>query len=104
MSKLDLTRACPFASGVAKPDKMYVAPRPAVPFIKRLTKNRALVFTMAILGLTFVYTSSYGFVNTTGKPILFQDNYVIVVSLYSYVIGMITYFVKEYRQKKRKEI
>ena len=95
-----MVNACPFATGVAKPESM------AAPSTPRLTMSRLVNWKSGLLVLSFVslillYSHSYPSLNYSGTPFLFEDGFFIRMSLYTYVSSMLGFFIKKYRRDKR---
>jgi hypothetical protein len=95
-----IENACPYAPGAVKPESMPSA------IVKggwtvRIRNGKLLVLLFSILALTLLYGFSYSSLNWSGSPVLFQDGYVVKMSVYTYLLSMITYYFRGYRQKKR---
>ena len=92
--------ACPFAPGAVKPESIRVH-RDQPSLLKRILNKKTLFMILSLLALTILYSRSYSSLNWGGSPVLFQDWYIVKLSFYSYLSGMITYYFREYRNKKR---
>lgn len=96
-----IENACPYAPGVLKPDSMPT-PKGQTSPLRRLFNGKLLVLLICIAALTLLYSYCYQSLNWGGSPVLFQDWYIVKMSIYTYVSGMIAYFFREYRRKERK--
>lgn len=95
-----IENACPYAPGVVKPESIP-SPREQSNTVKRLLNGKLVLLVVSLVALTLLYSYSYPSLNWGGSPVLFQDWYIVKMSFYTYVTGMITYYFREYRQKKR---
>ncbi|MBN2336437.1 hypothetical protein JXL21_12840 [Candidatus Bathyarchaeota archaeon] len=102
MEQQRLVRACPFPPGVSKPRVEHV-PRRWGRTLSRVVSLRSMVLVMALVAVTYLYVDSYVIVNTTGTPVLFRDNYVLLLSLGSYVSIMVTWYIRRWKMKRRRE-
>jgi hypothetical protein len=95
-----IENACPYAPGELKPESM---PGPANNrgVLRRLRNGKTIALLFSIFALTLLYGYSYPSLNWGGSPVLFQDWYVVKMSIYTYLISMITYYFREYRTKNR---
>ena len=99
-----IENACPYAPGEVKPEVMQSALRQEV-FWVRFKNVKLLALLGSVLALTLMYSFSYPSLNWGGSPVLFQDWYIVKMSLYTYLLGMITYYFRAqaHQQKKNKE-
>ena len=95
-----IENACPYAPGVVKPESIP-SPREQSSMAKRVINRKSVLLVVSLVALTLLYRYSYPSLNWGGSPVLFQDWYIVKMSLYTYVTGMITYYIREYRLKKR---
>ena len=94
-----IKNACPFAPGAVKPDS-FGGPRDQSSVLKRLLNRKFLFLLISLIALTVLYGRSYSSLNWGGSPVLFQDGYIVKMSFYTYVSGMLSYFIRKYKQKK----
>lgn len=95
-----IENACPYAPGVVKPESIP-GPREQSGRVKRHLNGKLFLLVASLIALTLLYHYSYPSLNWGGSPVLFQDWYIVKMSLYTYVTGMITYYIREYRLKKK---
>ena len=93
--------ACPFAPGTAKPASMATPSLPRLTMRKRLVTWKSTILVLSFVSLVLLYNYSYPSLNFSGKPLLFEDWFFIKMSLYTYVTGMLGFFIKKYRRGKR---
>ena len=95
-----IENACPYAPGAIKPDSM---PRPQgqISILRKLFNGKFLLMLLSIVALTLLYSHSYPVLNWGGSPVLFQDWYIVKMSIYTYVSGMIAYYFREQRRKNK---
>ena len=94
-----IKNACPFAPGAVKPVSLGGS-RDQSRVLKRLLNRKFLFLLISLIALTVLYGRSYSTLNWGGSPVLFQDWYIVKMSFYTYVSGMLSYFIRRYRQKK----
>ena len=99
MEESSLIRACPFPPGVEKPEPVYSSKRYGREFLFNALTLRNLVLIFVLVAGMFLYVYSYESINTTGIPVLFRENYIILLGIYSYLSSMISWYIKNYRKK-----
>lgn len=94
-----IVKACPFAPGAVKPASIAVprAPRLAM---GRLVNRKSTFLVLSFVGLLLVYGYSYPSLNYPGTPFLYEESYFLKMSLYTYMSGMLGFFIKKYRRGK----
>jgi len=95
-----IKHACPFPPGVVKPESIQ-GPRDQSNLLKRILNKKTLFLIVSLIAVTILYSRSYSSLNWGGSPVLFQDWYIVKMSFYTYISGMITYYFREYRNKKK---
>jgi len=95
-----IENACPYAPGEVKPEVMKSAIRRDVSLM-RLKNVKLLALLGSVLALTLLYRYSYPSLNWGGSPVLFQDWYIVKMSLYTYLLGMITHYIRRYQKQNR---
>jgi hypothetical protein len=95
-----IKNACQFPPGEVKPESIH-GPRDQSSLLKRILNKKILVLLASLLALIIVYSRNYSSLNWGGSPVLFQDWYIVKMSFYTYISGMITYYFREYRPKKK---
>jgi hypothetical protein len=101
MEETKLFRACPFPPGIEKPDPVYRSKRHNRAFLSKSLnlRNSILVFTL-VAGM-FLYAYSFDSINTTGIPVLFRENYIVLLGVYSYLSSMISWYIKKYKEERK---
>ena len=94
-----IENACPFAPGEVKPKLMRNALKREGFF--RIGNLKLLLLMGSVLCLTILYSYSYSSLNWERSPFLFQDWYIVKMSIYTYLMGMITYYIRVYQKQKR---
>ena len=92
-----IENACPFAPGEVKPESMQSTLNHNV-WMRRFIIGKGLMLIGSILALTFLYGYSYTSLNWGGSQVLFQDWYIVKMSLCTYLISMITHYLKRYKK------
>ena len=95
-----IENACPFPPGAVKPETIQGS-RNQSSLLRRLLNKKTLFLIASMVALTILYTRNYESLNWRGSPVLFQDWYIVKMSFYTYLSGMITYYFREYRHKKK---
>jgi len=95
-----IENACPFPPGAVKPESIH-GPRDQSSLLKRILNKKTLFLIVSMIAVTILYSRSYSSFNWGGSPVLFQDWYIVKMSFYTYISGMITYYFREYRHKKK---
>jgi hypothetical protein len=95
-----IENACPFAPGVAKPESMQSTLSKGS-LMGKIRIGKVLILLGSIIALTLLYRYSYPSLNWGGSSVLFQDWYIVKMSIYTYLLGMITYYLKGYQKQKR---
>jgi len=93
-----IENACPFAPGEVKPESIKGLKNQSS-LLKHVLNKKTLVLIGSLIALIILYSRSYSSFNWDGSRVLFQDWYIVKMSFYTYLSGMITYYFKEYRQK-----
>jgi len=57
---------------------------------------------LAFLSVTYLYVNSYGLINTTGEPVLFRDNFFVLLSLGSYFAVMLMWYIRRWKSERRR--
>ena len=91
--------ACPFPPGEPKPDAMEAAPRRRQP--RALLGRRLLTLALALIALVSLYVYRSPAMSPNAKPLLYQENFAIRLSLYTYASVMLTHFIRRYRGRSR---
>jgi len=91
--------ACPFPPGEPKPEAMEHAPRRINP--RALLNRRSLALTLAFFALVALYVYGSPGMSSNTESLLNQKNFVISLSLYTYVSVMLTHFIKLYKKKQK---
>ena len=92
-----IVNACPFAPGAVKPASMAV-PRLAVG--KGLVNRKSAFLALLFVGLVLLYGYSYPSLNYSVTPFPYDDGYFLRMSLYTYAVSMLGFFIKKYRRGK----
>ena len=95
-----IENACQFPPGAVKPESIQ-GPRDQSSLLKKILNKRTLFLIVSLLALTVLYSRNYSSFNWGGSPVLFQDWYIVKMSFYTYISGMITYYFREHRRKKK---
>ena len=95
-----IENACQFPPGATKPESIQ-GPRDQSNLLKKVLNIRILFLIVSLLALTVLYSRNYSSLNWGGSPVLFQDWYIVKMSFYTYISGMITYYFREHRHKKK---
>lgn len=95
-----IENACPYAPDAVKPESIP-GPRNQSNILKKILNKKSALLIASLLALTVLYTRNYSSLHWEGSPVLFQDWYIVKLSLYSYLTGMITYFVRKYRKERK---
>ncbi len=95
-----IKNACPFAPGEIKPESMPTK-QTREGFLKSLANKKTLLLVFCLVLLMLLYTSNYNELYMGGSSVLFQDGYIIKMSFYTYVSGLISFFIREHRRKNR---
>ena len=96
-----LTYACPFAPGAAKPESMVSPSFPRLTLRRRLVNRKSGLLVLSFVSLVLLYGYCYPSMSYSGTPFLFEDDFFIRMSLYSYVTSMLGFYIKKYRRGKR---
>jgi hypothetical protein len=94
-----IKNACPFAPEAVKPVSIQ-SPRDRASVLKRFLNRKKLILLLSIVALTIVYSLNYSSLTWGGSSVLFQDWYIVKMSFYTYISGMVAHFIREYRIKK----
>ncbi len=96
-----IENACPFAPGASKPQSM---PSPIKRSESLLSKGnvKKIIMILSILVLVLLYAQNGPSPYWSGSSIWFQDWYIAKIGLYSYLIVMIPFYFREYRQIEKK--
>jgi hypothetical protein len=95
-----IENACPFAPDEIKPEVMTSASN-SKGWIYKLINFKLIFVFLTLLALTLLYNYSYPSLEQVGSRVLYQDGYIVKMSFYTYMFGMISYFIRERRRKKR---
>ena len=95
-----IENACQYPPGAVKPESIQ-GPRNQSDLLKKILNKKTLLLVVSLLALTILYSQNYSSLNWGGSPVLFQDWYIVKMSFYTYISGMITYYFREYRRKKK---
>ena len=93
--------ACPFAPGELKPDSIYVAPGHNRDHRKTLTRKIVFI-VVAMVGLAFLYSYIYSDFSLTGEPMLYWDDFVFSLGVYTYLSFMVAFFIKQHKRKMKR--
>lgn len=104
MIEAEFMNACPFPPGEPKPEAMDVAPRPRTPLLRRLMSGRTLALALAFIALTALYVHSYQNMSLPDKSLMYQPDFAAALSMYTYASVMLTYFIRRYRNRARKNM
>lgn len=94
-----VSRACPFAPGLAKPDSIPGPRRPRAQLRRRLVNRRSVALVLSLAGLVLLYGYSYPWLEHPRGALLFEDDYLVKLSVYSYVASMLGFFIRRYRRR-----
>lgn len=94
-----IVRACPFPPGAPKPKTMSAPDRPWLSLMKKKLGTRGILVITGLVSMVFLYTHAYSNMNFTGKPIIFEDNFFLLLSFYSYLSSIAIFFVKKHRTR-----
>ena len=94
-----IKNACPFAPGEVKPEQMP-AKSTEESLVKRILNKKTLLLVFCFCVLTFLYTRNYNELYMGGSSILFQDGYIIKMSFYTYISGLLAFYIREHRRKQ----
>ncbi len=95
-----INNACPFAPGEVKPRSIPVNSNHEG-LLNRITNGKLIVLVLSLVGLTLVYSHSYSDLNWEGSSVLFNDWYIVKMSLYTYLTSLISFFIREHRRNQR---
>ena len=95
-----IDNACPFAPGEMKPKSIPVNSN-HTGVLKRITNGKLVVLVLSLVVLTLVYSFNYPDLNWEGSSVLFNDWYIVKMSLYTYATSLISFFIREQRRKQR---
>lgn len=98
--KLNLSEACPFAPGEIKPESIYVPHGHASDSRKALTL-RIVIVVIAMFGLALLYSYFYNDLSLTREPMIFWDEFVLSLGIYTYVSCMLVFFIMQYKRKTK---
>jgi hypothetical protein len=79
---------------------MEVAPRRRQPWAA-LFNRRTLALTLAFIALMTLYVHSSWAMSPNAKPLLYQEYFVIQLSIYTYATVTFTHFMRRYRGRSR---
>ncbi len=94
--------ACPSAPGITKPasmDTRSIFKRTR----RRLVNRKSIVLVLSFVSLILLYSYSYPSLNYSGTPFLFEDDFFIRMSLYTYVTSMLGFYIKKYKCRNRQD-
>jgi len=94
--------ACPFPPGATKPKVDHVPRRWRRTLRRNVVSLRSVSLVLAFLSVTFLYVNSYGLINTTGEPVLFSDNFFVLLSLGSYFAAMLMWYIRRWKTRRRR--
>ncbi len=97
MEKDGFSYACPFPPGASKPTVDHVPRRWRRTLRQNVVSLRSVSLVLAFLSVTYLYVNSYGLINTTGKPVLFRDNFFLTLSLGSYFAAMLMWYIRRWK-------
>ena len=95
-----IKNACPFAPGEVKPKSVPINSNQEG-LLKRLVNRKLIALILSLVGLTLVYSHNYSNLNWEGSKVLFNDWYIVKMSLYTYLTSLISFFIREQRRKQR---
>ena len=93
-----IINACPFAPGAVKPASMAVPGAPRLS-LRRLVNRKSTFLVLSFVSLVLLYGYSYPSLNYPGTPFMYEESYFLKMSLYTYVSGMLGFFIKKYRRR-----
>jgi hypothetical protein len=102
MEKNGVVHACPFPPGAHKPRVDHVPRRWRRTLRQSVVTLRSVSLVLVFLSVTYLYVNSYGLINTTGKPVLFRDNFIVLLSLGSYVAAMLMWYIRRWKIGRRR--
>ena len=102
MEKHWIAYACPFPPGALKPKVDHVPRRWRRTLRQNVVSLRPVSLVLAFLSVTFLYVNSYGLINTTGGPVLFSDNFFVLLSLGSYFAAMLMWYIRRWKTRRRR--
>jgi hypothetical protein len=101
MEKNGVVYACPFPPGVPKPTVGHVPRRWGRTLRQSVVSLRSVSLVLAFLSVTYLYVNSYGLINTTGEPVLFRDNFFVLLSLGSYFSVMLMWYIRRWKTGRK---
>ncbi len=102
MENQGIVYACPFPPGAQKPKVDHVPRRWRRTLRQNVFSLRSVSLVLAFLSVTYLYVNSYGLINTTGKPVLFRDNFFLLLSLGSYFSAMLMWYIRRWKIGRRR--
>ena len=102
MEKHWIAYACPFPPGALKPKVDHVPRRWRRTLRQNVVSLRSVSLVLAFLSVAFLYVNSYGLINTTGEPVLFSDNFFVLLSLGSYFAAMLMWYIRRWKTRRRR--
>jgi len=101
MENQGIAYACPFPPGVQKPKVDHVPRRWRRTLRQNVVSLRSVSLVLAFLSVTYLYVNSYGLINTTGEPVLFRDNFFVLLSLGSYFSAMLMWYIRRWKTGRK---
>ena len=95
-----IENACPFAPGDIKPKKID-SPSIEKRLVSRIVNVRFIILLLTFLALTLLYNYYYLPNIWNSTPIVLQDYFIVKMSFYTYISGMISHFIRERKRKER---
>lgn len=102
MEKHWIAYACPFPPGAQKPPVDHVPRRWRRTLRRNVVNLRSIFLVLAFLSVTYLYVNGYGLINTTGEPVLFRDNFFVLLSLGSYFAVMLMWYIRRWKSMRRR--
>jgi hypothetical protein len=94
-----IEKACPYAPGEIKPTSVSGS-KNRTRFSKGLLNGKKIILILSLLAFTILYGHYYASLNESSSHIIFQDWYVVKISLYSYISSMTVFYIKLYRNRE----
>jgi hypothetical protein len=94
-----IVNACPFAPGAVKPASMAVPRTSGLAVWKRLVNRKSTFLVLSFVSLMLLYGYSYPSRHYPGTPFMYEESYFLKMSLYTYVSGMLGFYIKKYKRR-----
>jgi len=102
MEKNGVVYACPFPPGAQKPAVDHVPRRWRRTLRRNVVSLKSVSLVLAFLSVTYLYVNLYGLTNTTTEPVLFRDNFFVLLSMGSYFAVMLMWYIRRCKSGRRR--